>query len=146
RRRQGGSARVPREPQRPRLHHRSALRGSIRAAADTRALKEIAMHRTALVLLSTVLGVTSLAGAARAQSTAGIQMTPDSRRYLISKDVGAERWAISFNLADRTVTGNVFKTDGSAPSFIWCNVTSETPNTDPRQTSYTLDCFGADAC
>lgn len=87
-----------------------------------------------------------LAGGALAQSGSGLQMTPDSRRYLISKDVGAERWAISFNLDDRTVTGNVFRTDGSAPSFIWCRITSETPSADPRQTSYTLDCSGADAC
>jgi len=104
------------------------------------------MHRAVLVLCSTVLVLASAAAAAHAQSESGLQMTPDSRRYLISKDVGAERWAISFNLNDRTVTGNVFKTDGSAPSFIWCRITSETPNVDPRQTSYTLDCFGADAC
>lgn len=86
------------------------------------------------------------ASQAGAQAASGVQMTPDSGRYLISKDVGAERWAISFNLADRTVTGNVFKTDGSAPSFIWCRITSETPAPDPAQGSYLLDCFGADAC
>lgn len=96
-------------------------------------------------LLAVVTGVAS-GGIAHAQTGSGIQMTPDSRRYLISKDVGAERWAISFNLGDRTVTGNVFKTDGSAPSFIWCRITGETPSADPRQTSYTLDCFGAEAC
>ena len=107
------------------------------------------MSRAALVLRSTALvlaAVVSLSGEARAQPASGLQMTPDSRRYLISKDVGAERWAISFNLSDRTVTGNVFKTDGSAPSFIWCRITAETPSADPRQTSYTLDCFGAEAC
>ncbi len=79
-------------------------------------------------------------------SPSGLQMTPDSSRYLISKDVGAERWAISFNLADRTVTGNVFKTDGSPPSFIWCRITSETPATNPADNQYLLDCFGSDAC
>lgn len=104
------------------------------------------MHRSTLALLWTVLVCSLLAGPARAQLGSGVQMTPDSRRYLISKDVGAERWAISFNLADRTVTGNVFKTDGSAPSFIWCRITSETPAADPLQISYVLDCSGADAC
>lgn len=104
------------------------------------------MTRVLPVLCLTIAASVQLAGSARAQSGSGLQMTPDSRRYLISKDVGAERWAISFNLDDRTVTGNVFKTDGSAPSFIWCRITSETPNADPRQTSYTLACSGADAC
>jgi hypothetical protein len=100
---------------------------------------------------ATVLGIVALGlvlaqpSGARAQGS-GLQMTPDSARYLISKDVGAERWAISFNLADRTVTGNVFKTDGSAPSFIWCRITSETPAADPADNQYVLDCFGADAC
>ncbi|MBY0277538.1 hypothetical protein K2Z84_19570 [Candidatus Binatia bacterium] len=104
------------------------------------------MPRFVHALVSTLVASLQLAGVAHAQSASGLQMTPDSRRYLISKDVGAERWAISFNLNDRTVTGNVFKTDGSAPSFIWCRITSETPNAEPRQTSYTLDCSGADAC
>jgi hypothetical protein len=87
----------------------------------------------------------SLAGTAQAQSS-GLQMSPDSARYLISKDVGTERWAISYNLNDSTVTGNVFKTDGSPPSFIWCKITSEVANPDPAQNQYTLDCYGADAC
>ena len=104
------------------------------------------MSRPVRVLILTLVASLQLASVALAQSGSGSQMTPDSQRYLISKDVGAERWAISFNLNDRTVTGNVFKTDGSAPSFIWCRITSETPNADPRQTSYTLDCSGADAC
>ena len=104
------------------------------------------MSRPVRVLILTLVASLQLASVALAQSGSGSQMTPDSQRYLISKDVGAERWAISFNLNDRTVTGNVFKTDGSAPSFIWCRITSETPNADPRQTSYTLECSGADAC
>ena len=101
----------------------------------------------ALLVLALALAASAApASTASAQSASGLQMTPDSRRYLISKDVGAERWAISFNLDDRTVTGNVFKTDGSAPSFIWCRITSETPAQDPSKNAYLLDCFGADAC
>jgi len=87
----------------------------------------------------------SLASNAHAQAS-GSQQTPDSARYLISKDVGAERWAISYNLNDGTVTGNVFKTDGSPPSFIWCKITGEVPAANPADNQYTLDCFGADAC
>jgi len=87
----------------------------------------------------------SHAGNAYAQGS-GIQQSPDSARYLISKDVGAERWAISYNLNDRTVTGNVFKTDGSAPSFIWCQITNEVTAADPADNQYTLDCYGSTAC
>lgn len=97
-----------------------------------------------------VIAACSLASAAFADRAAaqgsGVQQTPDSQRYLISKDVGAERWAISFNLGDRTVTGNVFKTDGSPPSFIWCAITDVETNPEPAETQYTLDCSGADAC
>lgn len=98
--------------------------------------------------LATAL-VASLATGAAAQGS-GLQQTPDSARYLISKDVGAERWAISYNLADnladRTVTGNVFKTDGSAPSFVFCNNLTEAISPNPADIQYTLDCYGADAC
>jgi hypothetical protein len=92
-----------------------------------------------------LLGSAVLADRAAAQGS-GVQQTPDSQRYLISKDVGTERWAISFNLSDRTVTGNVFKTDGSPPSFIWCAITNVATDPDPAATQYTLDCSGADAC
>lgn len=74
--------------------------------------------RTRLLLLATLsLGLVA-PGLAGAQS--GIQITPDSRRVLVSKDVGAERWALTRNLEDGTVTGNVFFSDGSLPQFIAC--------------------------
>lgn len=100
-----------------------------------------------LVVAIAACALGSLASADRAAAQgSGVQQTPDSQRYLISKDVGPERWAISFNLSDRTVTGNVFKTDGSPPSFIWCTITNIATNPDPAATQYTLDCSGADAC
>jgi hypothetical protein len=83
---------------------------------------------------------------ARAQRGSGIQLTPDSARYLISKDVGVNRWAISYDLADETITGNVFPTDGSAPQFVWCERLSQTTNPDPAAIEVTLDCFGAPPC
>ena len=89
--------------------------------------------------------VASFATSAHAQGS-GIQQTPDSARYLISKDVGSERWAISFNLEDRTVTGNVFATDGSPPSFIFCSIVEEIPAANPADNQYFLDCSGASAC
>jgi hypothetical protein len=101
--------------------------------------------RRGALLLALLLGAPRLASDALAQGS-GIQQTPDSQRYLISKDVGPERWAISFNLRDRTVTGNVFKTDGSPPSFIWCSIEDVATSPTPAATQYTLDCFGAGLC
>ncbi|MFM7140611.1 MAG: hypothetical protein ACKO2K_01660 [Alphaproteobacteria bacterium] len=102
----------------------------------------------AAALLATAGAVALLAtGEASAQARAsGTQMTPDSRRYLINKDVGGERWAISYNLQDRTVTGNVFQADGSAPSFVWCTIASHVPAGDPAANQYLLDCWGAPQC
>ncbi len=64
-----------------------------------------------------------VAGEAAAQRESGIQRTPDNARVLVSKDVGGERYAITLNTADGTVTGNVFSTNGSAPQFISCDPT-----------------------
>ena len=66
----------------------------------------------------------------------GIQRTPDGERVLVSKDVGADRWAISRN-EDGTVTGNVFRAGGGEPAFLAC---------DPTGAANTFTCSGADAC
>ena len=49
-------------------------------------------------------------GAAYGQDAreSGLQITPDERCTLVSKDVGTERWAITRNADDGSVTGNVF--------------------------------------
>jgi hypothetical protein len=74
----------------------------------------------------------------------GVQVTPDGRRVLISKDVdgpaGSERWSITRNLDDDSVTGNVFPSGGGAPSFVFCSVAAA----DPAEV--TLECSGANAC
>lgn len=70
----------------------------------------------------------------------GVQWTRDRQATLVSKDVGAERWAITYRLADGHVTGNVFRTDGGPASFLDCDRTSVT------DTDATFDCYGADAC
>ncbi|MFM7141388.1 MAG: hypothetical protein ACKO2K_05675 [Alphaproteobacteria bacterium] len=97
-------------------------------------------------LVACALGVLAAVAPAAAQRESGTQVTPDVRRYLVNKDVGGERWAISFDLADRTVTGNVFQSDGSPPSFVWCRIAGETPAPDPKDNRYSLDCWGAPAC
>ena len=64
-------------------------------------------------------------------------MTIDGRRTLISKDVGSDRWAITFNGDDQTVTGNVFRAGGGDPAFVWCSETSNDGN------QLVLSCIGA---
>ena len=92
------------------------------------------------------IGFVLTSGAAHAQRQSGIQLTPDSGRYLISKDVGTDRWAISYNLDDKTVTGNVFPTGGGAPQFVWCTTTSVTQADDPAAAQYNLSCQFAQPC
>lgn len=68
----------------------------------------------------------------------GVQITRDGLRNLISKDVGADRWAITRNPDDGTVTGNVFSADDDQASFLWCEETSGT------RSETTLQCYLAD--
>ncbi|MFM8412855.1 MAG: hypothetical protein ACKOCT_21595 [Alphaproteobacteria bacterium] len=86
------------------------------------------------------------AGAAQAQRQSGIQLSPDSNRYFISKDVGQERWAITYNLDDKTVTGNVFPLDGGAPTFLSCAITRVEQAPNPADAQYFMDCRAAGPC
>jgi hypothetical protein len=96
-------------------------------------------------VLAAVL-VACIATPARAQRQSGIELTPDSARYLISKDVGTDRWAITYNLGDKTVTGNVFSTSGAPPQFVWCTTTSVDQASDPAAAQYNLSCQFASPC
>jgi len=70
----------------------------------------------------------------------GIQVTPDDARILISKEVDGARWAITRNVDDGTVTGNVYFPDGGEPLFLFCE------ETDATEDEVTLRCSGADGC
>lgn len=50
----------------------------------------------------------------------GVRPTLDGERMLVNKDVNGDRWAITRNLSEGTVTGNVFEASGGEPEFIWC--------------------------
>jgi subtilisin len=76
----------------------------------------------------------------------GIQVTPDGKRTVVNKDVGSERWAITENADDGSVTGNVFRTDGGAPSFVFCERLGDDGNPDPLLVRIDYRCSGADAC
>lgn len=88
----------------------------------------------------------SLDGSALAQRQSGIQLAPESNRYFITKDVGNERWAITYNLDDKTVTGNVFPLDGGAATFLTCDITDVQQADDPADAQYFLRCQGAGPC
>jgi hypothetical protein len=76
----------------------------------------------------------------------GTQLTPPQDLVLVNKDVGDQRWAIALDLRTGTATGNVFRRNGGPTSFIWCSATKVELAADPKETNYTLDCWGADAC
>lgn len=101
-----------------------------------------ALPRRARIACASFLLTAALfaATALSASAQSGLQITPDGQRTLISKDLAAQRWAITLNADDGTVTGNVFAADGGPPSFVWC---SETARTDA---DITFACSGADPC
>lgn len=76
----------------------------------------------------------------------GVQITPDGARTLISKDVGSERWAITYNPDDDTVTGNVFSPGGGEPQFVWCQRTGDNGDPDPYTVQIDFSCSGAGVC
>jgi len=78
-------------------------------------------------------------GASPGGNPSGLQITPDQKLALISKDVGEQRWAITRN-DDGTVTGNVFFPGGGDPQFVWCEPNGVAGDDVP------LRCLGAAAC
>ncbi|MDG2304544.1 MAG: hypothetical protein P8R42_07775 [Candidatus Binatia bacterium] len=90
--------------------------------------------------------VSGLPGAAEAQRESGIQLAPESNRYFITKDVGSDRWAITYDLDTKTVSGNVFPTDGGAPTFLSCNITDVQQADAPADAQYFMDCRGSGPC
>jgi len=98
---------------------------------------ERTMRRTAALLTGSALAlVLALPATATAQGR-GVQFTPDdSERVMVNKDVGIDRFAITKN-PDGSLTGNVFRTDGSDPVFLYCT---------PLIPANTYTCSAADPC
>jgi hypothetical protein len=92
------------------------------------------------IVVQSLVMVVAILAAVPAFAQSGVQVTFDGKRTLISKDVGSDRWAITFNSDDQTVTGNVFRSGGGEPAFVWCGETSNDGN------QLVLSCFGADKC
>lgn len=90
-----------------------------------------------VVALSLLFPSVALAGS-------GVQLTPDTKRILVSKDLAGERWAITCE-DDGTITGNVYRS-AEEPAFVWCDPQSDDGNADPYARLYILSCYGADRC
>jgi len=106
--------------------------------------RRTAIFRRALGALALACLVALGAGFAPAPAEAresGFQVSELEDYAMVSKDVNGERWAMTYDLFDGVITGNVFPTDGSAPKFVVCEVLDE-----DESGNITADCKGADAC
>ncbi|HZR85120.1 MAG TPA: S8 family serine peptidase [Candidatus Binatia bacterium] len=83
---------------------------------------------------------------ALADVESALQISPDSAETLVSKDVNGERWAITRNADDGTVTGNVYAPGGGDPKFVWCSLAGTDGNPDPSLVHLTYNCSVADRC
>jgi hypothetical protein len=97
----------------------------------------------ARVLMAAALGSTLLGAIPTARAQSGVQITPDRRLALVSKDVGDQRWAIAYDAATGVVTGNVFFPDGGEPAFVWCE---RTDSGGALAETLLFSCFGAERC
>src|SRR4029453_2471416 len=104
-------------------------------------------------LLGVLVLVLSLVHPSRASAQAGSTVTPDRLTYVVNKDLAGERWTITMNLAAAdparliNVTGNVFRPGGGPPSFIWCQIRSDsTGDLQNPDSVFALRCYGTDAC
>lgn len=120
------------------------MTGSARWAAsqrDTRtagSARWAASHLRLAVAALALLAWTFAPGAAHAGD--GAQFAGNCDSTYVNKKVGDnEQWAITWEIFGNA-SGNVFKLDGSAPSFIECELVGE------DDTSEIFDCYGSDAC
>lgn len=101
-----------------------------------------------LAAVAVLAGVaTALLGPATARAQipgellSGLQITPNRRQTLISKDIPLlnQRWSIAYNTAEQTITGIVY-TPGAEPQFVYCEQTAS------GTVNITFACYGAPSC
>jgi len=96
---------------------------------------------TSRLLPGTVaLAALALLAASPASAGDGAQFDGNCDRTYVNKKVGDnEQWAITWEIYGNA-SGNVFKLDGSPPSFIECELIEEIDDDG------VFTCYGADAC
>jgi hypothetical protein len=139
------------------MNHRSKAPALCRMTL-TRTIHE--SSRLVSALLASALSLVAASGAWAQGAPAGSTLSPDGLSFLVSKDLANERWAISLSFIPRfdsqgaissytlrSVSGNVFPTDGGPPAFIFCETTAASQGDLGNPDSvFRLRCFGADAC
>ncbi len=103
------------------------------------------MRRAVTIAL---LGLVAAFPPAPVEAASGARLTPGGSLVLVSKDVGAERWAIAYDEEAGVATGNVFTPGGGTPRFVWCE-RSHAGSPAPARggaSEVALECFGADPC
>lgn len=103
-------------------------------------LKGQGSSRRVAIILAVAAVLAAARGADPAHAGSGVQYSRDRSSTLISKDVGAERWAITYRVDDGAAFGNVFYPDGRDPSFISC----DRIGVNGSDSSYR--CYGANRC
>jgi hypothetical protein len=94
------------------------------------------LRSTTIVLVA----IASLALAATSDAGDGVQFDSFCDRTYVNKKVGEnEQWAITWQIFGNA-SGNVFKLDGSAPSFIECELVDEDDENE------IFNCYGSSAC
>ena len=89
---------------------------------------------------TTFLAALALLAAAPGWAADGAQFAGNCDSTYVNKQVGdTEQWAITWEIFVNA-SGNVFKLDGSAPSFIECELVGENDDNE------IFDCYGSDAC
>jgi hypothetical protein len=89
---------------------------------------------------TTLLAALALLAAAPAFAGDGVQFAGNCDSTYVNKQVGDnEQWAITWEIFGNA-SGNVFKLDGSPPSFIECELVDEVDENE------IFDCYGSDAC
>ncbi|MBY0275937.1 hypothetical protein K2Z84_11375 [Candidatus Binatia bacterium] len=96
---------------------------------------------------------------AQAGNARGATLTVDRLNFLVTKDVGSERWSISYGYQPEisadglvvnrflSVTGNVYQADGSAPSFVYCTQRPDSTGTlDDPSSEFRFSCRGTNQC
>ncbi|MBY0275652.1 hypothetical protein K2Z84_09930, partial [Candidatus Binatia bacterium] len=119
----------------------------------------LARIRSERVLTRGLALVAPRSALAQADGDRGATLTFDRLNHLVTKDVGSERWAISYSLQPYTtdqggvgtrflsVTGNVYQQDGSPPSFVYCTLRPDSTGTlDDPASELRFLCLGSDAC
>lgn len=89
-------------------------------------------------------GTTALA------ADSGVQITQQGPTVvMVQKDVGNERWAMTFSLEETSAleaTGNIFRA-GSSPAFVQCRpIDVLNPDAPVDRRTIVYNCYGADAC